>query len=89
MKSYSPSLLSAKYLDPHCWEACQGLTWRRRLGEANSLLRTARSIAARKGADTDWAAFQAKLDSILKEQMEFLKTEDKSEGKSDGTCGLD
>lgn len=35
------------------------------LAEANQLLRSAHSIAARNGADTNWPAFLARLESAL------------------------
>lgn len=42
------------------------------LFEANQVLRSAYSIAKRKGATTNWKAFENSLESILKEQHKRL-----------------
>lgn len=42
------------------------------LFEANQVLRSVYSIAKRKGATTNWKAFENSLESILKEQHKRL-----------------
>lgn len=40
--------------------------------EANELLRSAHSIAERKGIETNWCGFLMQLKRVLKEQLEYL-----------------
>lgn len=41
--------------------------------EANDILRSVSSIADRKGADTNWHAFEKRVKSALKRQHKHLK----------------
>jgi len=45
---------------------------RRLLNNANSLLRSAFSIAQRSGEQTFWEAFKTKVENELKEQQNFF-----------------
>lgn len=42
------------------------------LMDANQIIRSAHSIAERKGADTNWEYFEKRVKEILKEQHKFL-----------------
>jgi len=43
------------------------------LTEANDLLRSAHSIAERKGENTNWEVWRKRLETVLVEQNQFLR----------------
>lgn len=83
MENPAAKILDHKWLDNECIEGgCRSLKIERleaeknrlwsALKEANEVLRSAHSVAERRGAETNWEPFTKRIDGVLKEQHALM-----------------